>query len=191
MIFGAKFLARPYYSRDVANGNHKFIITQCNMASSSRKKCASAKSGGLYCVAGGPNLENCKNSTSMEGISMHLFPADVEIKKKWVDFVRRHRPNFEPTRYSALCSIHFEPSSFHQRFNISELGGKSSLPVKRRLERDVIPSIYAANESPFIEAQKGTLSKRSRRQVCKLFYTVVLCFAWYFNFGISACVSGM
>ena len=183
MIFGAKFLARSYY------GSHKFI-TQFNMASSSRKKCASAKSGGLYCVAGGPNLENCKNSTSMEGISMHLFPADVEIKKKWVDFVRTHRPNFEPTWYSTLCSIHFEPSSFHQRFNISELGGESSLPAKRRVERDVIPSIYAANESP-LEAQKGTVSERSRRQVCKLFYTVVLCFAWYFNFGISACVSGM
>ena len=45
MIFGAKFLARPYYSRDVANGNHKFIITQLNMASSSRK------SGDLYSVA--------------------------------------------------------------------------------------------------------------------------------------------
>ena len=85
---------------------------------SSRKKGASAKSGGFYYVAGGPNQQSCKNSTSTEGISMHAFPSDKETRKKWVDFVRRHRPHFQPTRYSALCSIHFEAQCFNQMFSL-------------------------------------------------------------------------
>lgn len=115
-----------------------------NMAA--MRKGVTAKSGGLYCVAGGPNLQSCKNSWSSEGISMHLFPKDPEIRKKWVAFVRRHRADFEPTRTSALCSIHFEASCFQQRFTLAKLGGESSLPTKRRLERDAIPTIYSCRE---------------------------------------------
>lgn len=149
-----------------------------------RKKGDSAKASGLYCVAGGPNLQSCKNSSCTEGISMHLFPADHNIKRKWINFVRRHRPTFEPTRYSALCSIHFEASCFHQRFSFSELGSELNLPAKRRLERDAIPSIHDANESP-LDDQNETLSDRSRRQVSALYFNIS-------DLGVlMACVSGI
>ena len=132
---------------------------------SSRKKGASAKSGGFYCVAGGPNRQSCKNSTSTEGISMHVFPSDEETRKKWVDFVRRHRPDFQPTRYSALCSIHFEAQCFNRMFSLADLesesGSSSMTKSKRRLEKGSIPTIHAANEPP----QKESVSERCHRQV--------------------------
>lgn len=133
---------------------------------SSRKKGSSAKSGGFYCVAGGPNQQSCKNSTSTEGISMHEFPSDEQTKKKWVDFVRRHRPDFQPTRYSALCSIHFEAQCFNRMFSLADLGGGSSSMTKskRRLEKGSIPTIHAANEPQ----QKESDSERSRRQVSSI-----------------------
>jgi hypothetical protein len=98
---------------------------------------------------------------------MHLFPAPANTRKKWVSFVRRYRPDFAPTRYAALCSIHFEPSCFQQRYSLVELGGESNLPTKRRLERGAIPSIHAANEAPS-NTQRGVLSERDRRQVSAL-----------------------
>ena len=138
---------------------------------SSRKKGALAKSGGFYCVAGGPNQQSCKNSTSTEGISMHAFPSDKET--------RRHRPHFQPTRYSALCSIHFEAQCFNRMFSLADLegdsGSSSFAKSKRRLENGSIPTIHAANEPE----QKESVSERSHRQVRAYnFYTV------YINFSL-------
>ena len=166
-LFCANFVARPCFRCDVITGNqislHTCVVVINSM--SSRKKGASAKSGGFYCVAGGPNQQSCKNSTSTEGISMHAFPSDKETRKKWVDFVRRHRPHFQPTRYSALCSIHFEAQCFNRMFSLADLEGESGsssfAKSKRRLEKGSVPTIHAANEPE----QKESVSERSHRQV--------------------------
>ena len=57
--------------------------------------------GGRRCVAGGPNLVSCANSQHTEGISMHLFPkeeTDPQRRRKWVNFVHKHRPSFQATK---------------------------------------------------------------------------------------------
>ena len=96
---------------------------------------------------------------------MHAFPSDKETRKKWVDFVRRHRPHFQPTRYSALCSIHFEAQCFNRMFSLADLEGESGsssfAKSKRRLEKGSVPTIHAANEPE----QKESVSERSHRQV--------------------------
>ena len=138
--------ARPCLRCDVITGNqislHRCVIVINSI--SLQKKGALAKSGGFYCVAGGPNQQSCKNSTSTEGISMHAFPSDKETRKKWVDFVRRHR---QPTRYSAHCSIHFEAQCFNRMFSLADLKGESGsssfAKLKRRLEKGSIPTINA------------------------------------------------
>ena len=35
---------------------------------------------GKFCVAGGPGLVSCKNTTYTEGISMHLIPERCDNK---------------------------------------------------------------------------------------------------------------
>ena len=68
------------------------------------------------CIAGGPNLVSCANSQHTEGIPMHLFPkeeTDPQRQRKWVNFVHKHRPSFQATKTSVLCSAHFEDSCFN------------------------------------------------------------------------------
>ncbi len=50
--------------------------------------------------------------TVTSGVSLHKFPSNSALRKKWVDQVKRHRDKWEPTAYSVLCSQLFEPSCF-------------------------------------------------------------------------------
>ena len=85
-----------------------------SMECSENVKKPKRKSLGKYCVAGGPGNVSCTNNSRTEGISMHMFPRDDVIRKKWVRFVRRHRANWQPSKTSVLCSVHFELSDFEQ-----------------------------------------------------------------------------
>ena len=52
---------------------------------------------GRYCVACAPNKQSCQNTSYTPGIRMHQFPNDPVFRGKWVQFVRRHRTDFNPT----------------------------------------------------------------------------------------------
>lgn len=94
--------------------------------------------GGRRCVAGGPNLVSCANSQHTEGISIHLFPkeeTDPQRRRKWVNFVHKHRP----TKTSVLCSAHFEDSCFNLNLMLAK-----SLNIKRFLKDDAVPTIDVA-----------------------------------------------
>ena len=80
------------------------------------------KRGGKYCVAGFPNGESRQITSYSNGISM--FYKTEETRKKWISFVRRHRPNFRPTSSSHLCSAHFKATCFTRRQGI-EIDGVS------------------------------------------------------------------
>ena len=60
-----------------------------------------------HCVAAG-----CDTKSGM-GYSLHGFPQDEVLQKKWVRAVKRQRSNWEgPLSSSQLCSKHFEDHSF-------------------------------------------------------------------------------
>ena len=102
--------------------------------------------GGKRCVAGGPNLVSCANNHRMEGISMHLFPrkeTDAQRRKKWINFVRKHRPGFQATPTWYLCSEHFEDSCYDMNLAVAK-----SLNMKRRLKQDAVPTIDVAGIAP-------------------------------------------
>ena len=65
-----------------------------------------------YCVAGRPNNFHCKDHTKTSGISMHPFPKKNKLKTKWINFVKTHRPSWEPSLYSSLYSAHFMTECF-------------------------------------------------------------------------------
>ena len=98
------------------------------------------KRGGKRCVAGGPNQISCANDSKTEGMSMHLFPnkeTEPQRHRKWVNLVRKHRPGFEASSTSCLCSAHFEDSCFDLNLSVQ-------VKLKRRLKKDAIPTIDVA-----------------------------------------------
>ncbi len=87
------------------------------------------------CVAAG-----CNNS-NQDGVSLHKFPSNSTLRKKWVDQVKRHRDKWEPTAYSVLCSQHFEPSCFMADSILSQSPG---LGKKRAsLKPDAVPTLFS------------------------------------------------
>ncbi|CAB4044603.1 THAP domain-containing 2-like, partial [Paramuricea clavata] len=101
--------------------------------------------GGKYCVAGFANARSCKSSSNSKGISMHMFPRDDKQRAAWTKFVRRHKPGWNPTTSSALCSAHFQGNEFTQRLDIdiptAPDRSSSSISCKRYLTHGTIPTI--------------------------------------------------
>lgn len=102
---------------------------------------------GKYCVAGGPGLLSCTNSSQTPGVSMRLFPSN---------FVQKHRPGFKPTKTSVLCSIHFAPDSLARKIDFKDQ------PSVRRLEKGAFPTIFVAvkkgEDAPITERERRTVS---------------------------------
>ena len=134
-------------------------VKLCVKSKSNMESKAKYRKGGRYCVAGGPNNQSCKNSSYTEGITMHQFPIDQIIRRKWVKFVQRHRKDFaEPiNKYAVLCSAHFEESCYTRRMNLE---GAENLKLNRLLIRGSIPSRDAV-----VPASPAKLTKRAKRQV--------------------------
>ena len=146
-------------SRDIwmnESATNSFIVS---MASSSSMANSKRSSGyGRYCVAGTFDGNSCKNTQFTEGVSFHCFPdkaVDRTRHQQWVRFVRRHRQGFTPSKYSALCSIHFEETCYTMRRDLAK-----ELGIRTKLKADAVPSIDIANE----RADSGT-TFRERKQV--------------------------
>ena len=95
-------------------------------------------------------------------LSMHRFPKNDIVRRKWVKFVRRHRDNFTPTSTSALCSAHFEAISYSRRTDISlNHEQNNEFPTLKRLLIGASPTIDAAVQ----EKPNAKSIDRTRRQV--------------------------
>ena len=139
-----------------------------------------AKRGGKFCVAGGPGQISCTNNSYTPGISMHVFPKNDKVRATWTKFVWTHRPEFQPTGSSTLCSVHFHESCF-TRLRLSavqadtsesEDSGSTKPREKRILERGSVPTIHAANKAP----EEGEPSDRDRRRSKAVSDIQSLCF---------------
>ena len=116
------------------------------------------------CVAGGPGGVSCSNRQDTHpDISIHMFPregADSTRRRRWTAFVRRHRHDFVPTKWSNLCSAHFEEECFDVNRQIAREAG-----IKIRLKKDAVPTIDIGG----LEAKEPQLSPpltpRERRHV--------------------------
>ena len=87
------------------------------------------------CVAAG-----CDTKSGM-GYSLHLFPQNEELRKKWIRAVKRQRSNWDgPSSSSHLCSKHFEDHCFiTDGVRYREAMG---VPTVKRLKPDAIPTIF-------------------------------------------------
>lgn len=87
------------------------------------------------CVAAGCDTKNS------EGYSLHTFPKDRDLREKWTRAVKRQRKNWDgPSKYSLLCSKHFEADCFVTEG--SRYRDEVGLPTKKRLKPDAVPTIF-------------------------------------------------
>ena len=127
------------------------------MASTATSKRSSKN--GRSCVAGTYEGNSCTNTQFTEDVSFHYFPdktTDARRHQQWVRFVRRHRPNFTPSKYSSLCSIHFEENSYTMRRDLAK-----ELGIRVKFRDDSVPSIDAAKE----KGPDSGITFRERKQV--------------------------
>lgn len=116
------------------------------------------------CVAAG-----C-NNTHKDGVSLHSFPSDMALRKLWVDKVKRYREKWEPTKYSVLCSQHFEQDCFMPDSILSQsLGlGKKRICLKP----DAVPTLFKPSGkrtahlyNPPSKKMRSAFEKRERSRV--------------------------
>ena len=71
------------------------------------------------CVVGG-----CSNVRSLEnGIGLHTIPfygderpEAKKRRKRWIDFIRLKRAQWEPSKNSVICPKHFKPDDFVRNY---------------------------------------------------------------------------
>ena len=100
------------------------------------------------CVAFG-----CSNNYKT-GVSLFKFPRDVELRKKWIQQVKRTRAKWTgPSPHSVLCSEHFAEDSFEPSTN--------KLGIKKRvvLKKDAVPTIF---KRPIVHVDSSLPQKKSR-----------------------------
>ena len=118
---------------------------------------------------------NCRSGYTKENkdssITFHAFPLkNKDLFQTWIK--RLARKDFNPTKYSRLCSLHFKPENFvvePKDQKIRRRNKKEDLRlVKRRLQKDTCPSIFKdltdylqTNEPP----SRPGLSNSTNRQL--------------------------
>ncbi|XP_065067015.1 uncharacterized protein LOC135692760 isoform X2 [Rhopilema esculentum] len=147
-----------------------FEFKSISMQESTRPINKKVKRGGQYCVAGLPNGESCTNSSLTPGISMHRFPSkNLDLRRQWIRFVRRHRANFNHQAYSIgpyLCSDHFERSCYEKPFAL-ELPGFDSSKTKRTLKKDGIPTVFDTRGRSQAFSESSSKVARNRRTLLR------------------------
>ena len=86
----------------------------------------------------------CSNVPDIENeIVLHKIPYDQDVRpeaikrrKRWVDFVKRKRANWEPTNSSCICSRHFAPDAFEKNGQFAWTGEDVQTIAQTRRNRN-------------------------------------------------------
>ena len=86
-----------------------------------------------------------ENFDVKENVTFHSFPLnDEQLLQAWMK--RIARKDFNPTKYSRLCSLHFKADDFISHSIDQQTRCKqkrpNSLLTKKRLKSDAVPSIF-------------------------------------------------
>ncbi|XP_035209355.1 THAP domain-containing protein 1 B-like [Stegodyphus dumicola] len=105
-------------------------------------------------------------------VHVFSFPRDPELKKKWIYSIKRD--NFEPTKNSKVCELHFSPCDIEKEtyMHLEETGETLSAPLKiPRLRKDAVPTklpgapSYLSTDVSIRESVKERQTIRENRQL--------------------------
>ena len=112
----------------------------------------------------------CNTSSGM-GYSLHSFPKDKTLRRKWISAVKCQRSNWDgPSSSSLLCSKHFKEDCFVTegvRFREA-----LDVPAQKRLKTDAVPTVFAkstnhvdASSSSYTPCSRPLSERREQRSV--------------------------
>ena len=112
-----------------------------------------------HCAAFGCDFQSKGNKGS--DVSLHRFPTDKKMRKKWEDACGRTQFPQDPR----LCSQHFSPDAF-EAFSrpqlLKELVGAAG--YKRRLQSNAFPTIFSHKEPKRPRGASEMRVKKRHRQ---------------------------
>lgn len=111
--------------------------------------------GGKRCVAWG-----CSKTYKDGDVSLHSFPFDrPEILRQWTNFVGKSRKNWNgPSKYSVLCSDHFDADAYPAKYRIMETMGR--IVQFKTLNKDAVPTKPSKNQPQQENVDTETSCKR-------------------------------
>ena len=129
----------------------------------------SKRQQGRYCVAGAPNQQSCQNRSFTLGIRMYKCPKDPVVRSKWVQFVCRHRHDFnDPTsEYTLLCLAHFKESCYQKNLAILSRMEDQGLKMNWCLKKDAVPT-----RDTIVPPAPEELSNHRKRQDFHMFLVI-------------------
>ena len=102
------------------------------------------------------------------GVVLHRFPKNPDQKKKWCSAIPR--ANWEPSDFSRICSLHFDPSDYvSERQDTNKYRKTGSDLVKKRLKPEAVPRLfpgcpsYLSSQKPLQRSDNTTLESRRHR----------------------------
>lgn len=109
-------------------------------------------------------VPNCKSFAGKYplGVTKHLIPGNVKRREQWIKAIPRK--DWEPSKFSVVCSLHFEDSDYREHRNdgnLSRRKQKGSL-IKKQLKPTAVPRIfpglpsYLSSKSPCVRSEKAT-----------------------------------
>ena len=121
------------------------------------------------CVVGG-----CSEVRSLEnGIALNTMPfygderpVAKKRRKRWIDFVRLKRAQWEPSKSSVICSKHFKPDDFVRKYTLVKDQEALSIP---HLERNSfgITTFPTVHTEVHVAEDEQPLSKLTRDFIIK------------------------
>ncbi|RXN01414.1 hypothetical protein EOD39_6909 [Acipenser ruthenus] len=126
-----------------------YIVKHCNYFKSTEIRVQLIVKMVISCAA--VNCTNRQGKVDKSIISFHRFPIkNARRLELWKQAVRRER--WTPNKYSFLCSKHFTPDSFQERYEDQH----------RQLKGNAVPSIF-----DFTDKTRNSNSMVRRKVLCK------------------------
>lgn len=103
-----------------------------------------------YCAAYGCDNSSVKSSDA--GVSFHSFPSEKGIRDRWI--VLTQRKNFNPGKYSYLCSEHFLSTDYVEYSSV------------KKLYPNAVPSVFPSLPTYLQPPQKPRRSTVIEKRLC-------------------------
>ncbi len=102
------------------------------------------------------------------GVSRHRFPKDPVKRDEWIKAIPR--ANWQPSKRSVICSLHFEDSDFRTEHHDSNTRRDRGELKTRHLKATAIPRVfpnlpaYLSKSKPTQRSENTSSQSRSKRQ---------------------------
>ena len=122
---------------------------------------------GTLCCVGRCTVRQT-NNLGDDGISLHTFPKDAELRRQWTNFVKTTRADFSLksiTKNMKICALHFNADDIERPYPIVfanfDPSPKSGKRLARKVRNGAVPCIKYHLYSSAPKILKTTLKRKA------------------------------